>query len=457
MTNPLREVTSEGRLNLRFHEGQMRTWDSTARFVFMLAGSQGGKTSFLPHWLHRECQRALDRLATGEPLGDFLAVTSTYDQFKLKMLPEILAVFLEILDIGHYWAGSRVLELREGLVPSGKLWASKADDPMWGRIILRSAEAVSGLEAATAKAAALDEVGQPEFTRGAWDAILRRVALYRGRILGVTTIYNAGWMKSEVYDRWKAGDKNYDVIQFDSTLNPMFPQEEFERARETMPNWKFNMFYRGRYDRPAGLVYGNFDSAACIIDRFPIPDNWLWFVGHDFGGRNPAILAFAQDPGTGLLYAAYEWLPDEVGVFDQVKKLKEEFKGRTVIKRQGGSYQEVGWRDDYTSKGWPISEPPITGSDSVAVGIARVWAFLQRNAIMVFRDMTRYIDEKTSYSYKMAEGDEVLDEIEDKSRFHLMDAERAILCGLHADVSSGDHETIKVRRWGASGRVGVRR
>ena len=453
MTLPLREITADGRLNLRFHDGQMRAWNSTARFPLILSGTQSGKTSFLPHWLHRECQQHMEVLAANEPLGDFLAVTSTYDLFKLKLLPQMLEVFIEMLDIGHYWAGSRVLELREGLVPNGRLWASKADDAMWARIILRSAEAVSGLEAATAKAAVADEIGQPEFTRAAWDALLRRVALYKGRVLGATTIYNTGWLKAEWYDRWKKGDKDYDVIQFDSTMNPMFPQEEFERARATMPTWKFNMFYRGRYDKPAGLVYANFDSAACIIDRFPIPDNWLWFVGHDFGGKNPATLAFAQDPGTGLLYAAYEWLPDEVGVFDQVQKLKEEFKGRIVVKRQGGSHQEDGWRGDYTSKGWPIAEPPIT---DVAVGIARVWAFHQRNAIMVFRDMTRYIDEKTSYSYKMAEGDEVLDEIEDKSRFHLMDAERAILCGFHADVSNSDHETIKVRRWGASGRVKVR-
>jgi hypothetical protein len=442
-TNPLREVTEDGKLNLRFHNGQMRTWNSIARFVFMLAGSQGGKTSFLPHWLHRECETARGQLAAGEPLGDFLAVTSTYDQFKLKMLPEMLAVFIEILGIGRYWAGSRVLELREGLVPTGSLWASKADDPMWGRIILRSAEAVSGLEAATAKAAALDEVGQPEFTRGAWDAILRRVALHKGRVLGVTTIYNAGWLKSEVYDRWAKGDKNYEVVQFDSVLNPMFPQEEFERARETMPTWKFNMFYRGRYDQPAGLVYKNFDSASCVIDRFPIPDNWLWYVGHDFGGRNPAVIAFAQDPGTRLLYAAYEYMPDEVGVYDQVQHLKEEFKGRIVLKRQGGSHQEVGWRDDYTAKGWPIAEPPV---NDVGVGISRVWAFHQRNSIMVFRDMARYIDEKTSYSYKMGDGDTVLDEIEDKSRYHIMDSERYALCGFYADMPTSDREVIHVRR-----------
>ena len=441
---PLREVTPKGELILNFHEGQTRAWNSTRRFPLILAGTQSGKTVFLPHWLHRECQRHSEVLAANEPLGDYLAVTSTYDLFKLKLLPSMLEVFVKILGLGRYWAGSRVLELREGLVPSGKLWASKADDPMWGRLILRSAEAVSGLEATTAKAAVADEVGQKEFTRDAWDASLRRVALNEGRVLGATTIYNTGWLKAEWYDRWKAGDKNYDVIQFDSTMNPMFPHEEFERARATMPTWKFNMFYRGRYDKPAGLVYSNFDSAACIIDRFPIPANWLWFVGHDFGGKNPATIAFAQDPAPGLLYAAYEWLPDEVGVFDQVTKLKEEFKDRIVIKRQGGSHQEIGWREDYTSKGWPIAEPPV---NDVSVGISRVWAFHERNAIMVFRDMTHYIDEKTSYSYKMGEGDSVLDEIEDKSRFHLMDAERYILCGLRADAS-GDSQVIKVRRYG---------
>lgn len=36
----------DGKLKLSLHPGQARAWRSDARFVFMLAGTQGGKTSF---------------------------------------------------------------------------------------------------------------------------------------------------------------------------------------------------------------------------------------------------------------------------------------------------------------------------------------------------------------------------------------------------------------------------
>src|SRR5690606_30690163 len=139
-------------VKLHFHDGQMRAWTSTRRIVAMIAGSQGGKTSFGPWWLAREVE-------TCGP-GDYLAVTATFDLFKLKMLPETRTVFEDILGIARYWAGDQILELCEHVwdddlgawVPlRGQFRAKRSDDPMWGRIILRSAVAKGGLESATAK------------------------------------------------------------------------------------------------------------------------------------------------------------------------------------------------------------------------------------------------------------------------------------------------------------------
>ena len=437
----LREVVQEGKsakLVLNFHEGQRRVWNSQARFVFMLAGTQGGKTAFAPHWLHREISRH-----NGE--GDYLAVASNYDQFKLKMLPEMREVFEGLLGIGRYWAGERIIELARDLIP-GKFLATKADEKMWGRIILRSAEAESGLEAMTARAAWLDEVGQPEFTAQAWEAVLRRLSLHSGRVLGTTTLYQLGWLKTEVYDRWTGGDKDYEVVQFDSTENPQFPVDEFLRAKQSMPLWKFNMFYRGLYEKPAGMVYDSFDETACVIDRFPVPPEWPIHVGHDFGGANPAALLYAQDPLTNLFYLFHEYFPGAKPTHDQVEDLKKLTEGRPVIRRIGGSHQEDGWRNDYTARGWPIQEPTVR---DVAVGIGRVYAFHKRNAVMVFRDCTNYLGEKMSYSYKLGDGYQVLDEIQNKSTFHLMDAERYVIGGYHADNPYGatPFKVVRSKTW----------
>src|SRR5690606_16041801 len=47
-------ITPDGGLSLDFHPGQWDAWDSAKRFIFVIAGTQGGKTSFGPHWLYRE-------------------------------------------------------------------------------------------------------------------------------------------------------------------------------------------------------------------------------------------------------------------------------------------------------------------------------------------------------------------------------------------------------------------
>ena len=67
-----------GKLTINLHPGQTRAWDSKARYTFIIAGTQSGKTSFLPMWLDRE-------MRDSGP-GDYIAVTATYDLFKLKFL-----------------------------------------------------------------------------------------------------------------------------------------------------------------------------------------------------------------------------------------------------------------------------------------------------------------------------------------------------------------------------------
>ncbi len=79
------------RLDLKFHRGQWRAWDSDKRFVFVLAGTQGGKTSFGPWWLQREIYG--DETRPGMGPGDYLAVTESFDLFKLKLLPEMRNCF----------------------------------------------------------------------------------------------------------------------------------------------------------------------------------------------------------------------------------------------------------------------------------------------------------------------------------------------------------------------------
>ena len=204
-------ITPDGRMVLHLHQGQWQAWASRKRFIFMLAGTQGGKTSFGPHWLRRE-------IAERGP-GDYLGVTSTFPLLKLKMLPEFLRVFDSELHLGRWVASDRVFWFHDGTT----------------RVIFGSASHPESLESATAKACWADEIGQDDFRLESWEAILRRLSLNEGRVLGGTTIYNLGWLKQQIYDKWRGGDEEIDVIQFGSDMNPGFPTTEFLRARERLP------------------------------------------------------------------------------------------------------------------------------------------------------------------------------------------------------------------------------
>lgn len=413
-------IDADGGLDLNFHTGQWDAWDCQKRFIAVLAGTQGGKTSYGPWWLWREIQEC--------GAGDYLAVTSSYDLFKLKMLPALRECFEHVLRIGRYWSGDRILELCD-LDPKserkGEFYAKHADDRMWGRIILRSAESGAGLEASTAKAAWLDEAGQDAFTIDTWWAVLRRLSLALGRCLLTTTIYNLGWIKQQVYDKAKAGDDDYAVIQFDSTENPMFPREEAERAARDMPPWKYNMQYRGLFERPAGLIYDSFITEGPKthkVPRFVVPDAWQRYLGLDFGGVNTAGLFYAAEPNTERLYCYREY---KAGGRTAKVHTEHLLEGEPMIPIcVGGSHSEDQWRDEFAAAGLPVREPDIK---DVELGIGRVYGVHKRNELYVFDDLSGYLDEKARYSRKVDASGEPTEEIENKRTYHFMDAERYIL------------------------------
>lgn len=407
-----------GKLILDQHLGQSQAWESLRRFIFILAGTQSGKTSWLGWWLWRETLRT----ASPDGNNDYLAVTASYDLFKLKFLPEIRNVFEHVLRIGKYWAGERIIELKD---PDKGFWAKRADDPMWGRIILRSAASPAGLESATVKAAILDEAGQDEFTLETWEAVLRRLSLSQGRVCAATTLYNLGWIKGEIYDAWRNGDSDIDVIQFASVQNPAFPKAEFERARNKMQDWRFAMFYLGQYAKPAGLIYSAFEDSM-LVDAFPIPDHWERVIGVDFGGANTATLWLAGDPDMEKWYAYRETLEGDKSTQEHVNSHLEYLQAAnpgasiyyTVV---GGAGSETQYRMDWTFAGLPVLEPPIK---EVENGIDKVTELMKTDRFRVFRTLSGLRDELGSYRRKLDESGNPTEEILNKRAYHRLDALR---------------------------------
>jgi len=570
-------VDANDKLRLGLHRGQAQVWRSEKRFLFMLAGTQSGKTSFGPWWLAREVAE--------KGRGDYLAVTSSYDLFKLKMLPEMRTVFERMLGIGRYWAGMNIIELYD---PERKVAPAKTSNgEMWGRIILRSAQSEGGLESATANAAWIDECfdgdtmiatevgdisirdivtknmdvrvwsyntstqawqlkpvvryirsqikkelvkfgdtwvtpnhkywtkeagyttvtdilrawyndestgevhhvwkrvlrrgewvgvsafleprgqsmaggcskrdyvynleiegnhnytangylvsncGQNEFRVSAWEAILRRLSLSQGRVLGTTTIYNRGWLKTRIYDPWKAAQNagqehpEIDVIQYASVMNPAFPQEEFDRARRSLPTWKFRMFYQGLFDIPPGLIYDVFNPEIHKKPHIGFPASYPRIVGIDPAGAKIGCLWLVYEETANALTVYREHL----GLYgkaipEHAKDILRLTGTENVVKWIGGAKAEGQYRLEWQAAGVPVEPPPIT---DVWLGIDRVYDLIKQNKLRVSEACPELLNELDAYSRELDENDLPTMAIIDKESYHLLDSLRYVIAWL---------------------------
>jgi len=423
------------------HSGQWDAWNATERFIAVIAGTQSGKTAFGPHWLLKEIRQ--------NGPGDYLVVTPTYQLLAKKALPEFLRLFQRWNNLGEYNQTTKQFVFSEygcrkifGDHDPDKptvVWFGYATDP-------------ESLESATIKAAWLDEAGQKKFKLESWQAILRRLSLSQGRVLITTTPYDLGWLKQQIFDRFarrgkdteQPGDCDYRVVRFDSTENPQFPMEEFQRAKNDLPAWKFNLFYRGIFTRPAGMIYDCFEDKYDAqkhphsgplfghkCHAFPIPDTWPRFVGMDFGNVNTAAIFLAENPdsrppggklGSGRLYLYAEYKNGNLSAKQHAVQLKEKAGGK-ITRATGGAKSEDKWRQEFTDAGITVLEPPVS---EVEVGINNVYGVLQRGELVVFDTCEGILSEIMSYSRELDPMGEPTEIIDDKATFHRIDALRYV-------------------------------
>ena len=426
---------STGQVHMNLNEPQSRVIVSKKEIIIMQAGTGSGKTSVLAIWLDLEMQ--------DKGPGDYLVASPTFPLMEARVIPELMELFVHLDHRFIYRPGFRRFESVEQV----------NNRPAY-RIFLGSAVNPDSLESATYKGVAIDELAQSQFPRGAWEAIQRRVNFNRGRILGTTTLYDvSGWYKSEIYDRWKDGDERFDIIQADSIANPAFPRERYEAARISLPWWKFNMFYRGIYERPAGLIYDGFSEEDQIIPRFSLDPAWPRYCGHDFGPQNTAAIWVAVDPGTGHCYLYRSYWAGNRTVGQHAEEFKRLSEGEEIRSRSGGSHQEEEIRYAYTAAGWPIREPLI---QHVEAGIDRAYSFVKTH-LFVFADQHDFLNELLTYSRELDDSYEPTDKIDNKSKFHMMDCMRYLFSNFAPERTTYKKEaTMKVRK-AASGAPKVER
>ncbi len=402
-----------------FHPGQLEAWKRTEDSVLLLCGTQSGKTVFQPWWMLREMQM--------KGPGDYGAASPTFKLMYRKLLPEYRRVFTS-LGLGRFVESPvpRFEFSQEGLY---KVFG-RADEGC--TLHFCHASNSDSLESMTLRGFASDECGQRAFAATSFEAIERRLAISGGRHLMGSTPYDWGYLKTNIYDRWINGDRAIAVINFSSLMNPTFPLERYERARERMPTWRFEMMYDGKFTKPAGMIYDCFDPEHHCVKRFPIPDYWRRYVGLDFGVVNTAGVYAAFDPVKDRYVVYRTYHKGSIPVAGPTGHVSNLMLGEPAVPHCfGGAWSENDWRDDFTTSGFPVTRPPVR---DVEAGIQSVYSLLKSGRLVLFDDLTKLVHELMTYSREVNDSGEPLLAIADKHSYHRADALRYLCVGVNTGV-----------------------
>lgn len=384
--------------------------------------------------------------------GDYLIVTPNYPLLERKALPEFRKLFVKYMALGSF---------RDNIFyfsPDGsrKVFGKDVDEET--RVLFGHAGNSETLEGATVKGAWLDEAGQNQFKVEAWEAIRRRLTVHQGRVLITTTPYNMGWLYQRIFKPWQDAKRNHpyiEVIQYDSLMNPNFSLDEYEQLRLELPAWKFRMFHQGQFERPAGLIYEEFNLDPYVLPQhvmpyFDIPAHWPRWMGLDFGSVNTCAIYAAEeivplegpvrqerqhDRRTGRFFVYREYHHGGRTAKQHVEAmLKGEPLRPTAV---GGAGSEQQWRDEFAAAGLAVKRPNVT---EIEVGIDRVHALIKANQLIVLDNCTGLLDEIGSYSREVDEQGNTLEGIENQNEYH-----HCFVAGTMIETARGPVPIEKVR------------
>lgn len=261
-----------------------------------------------------------------------------------------------------------------------------------------------------------------------------------------------GWIRDEFLMRSDKifASKHVDVSDYDK-LKVDKPEKSYHSFLSATPDNKFlhkNFIADmcvGKDDRwirkyiychlevKEGAVYPEFKD--CIVDPFPIPDNWLRIFGFDKGWTDETCLCCgAIDTKNGICYIYDEYYVAQKPITYHARKIREMVMGLPLYKniiadpsvrnkndRDGVSYRDV----FYQSSGLWLEE----GNNNIFDGIERVRDFMYQGKLKVFTNCVNLKQEAQKYEWKKTKDGISKDEPTEKQN-HLMDAMRYMVMAL---------------------------
>lgn len=452
------------------HEGQASAWTlDHYRTLAVIAGKQGGKSTFGLPWFFREIQlrgpghyfvggpsyvvlnkKALPDLVYHLETSGFAKYNKTLHEFHFT--PAGIRAFFGTTDYNELYErykftdpDNNVTERRDEFRVEVVIFVVEMSDP-------------KKVEAGTYKAAWVDEGGSTDISEKAFDNLVNgRLVRFRGRCCITTTPYDINWLKFRLYDKCEKAPRapglsefvvghipgDIAVVRFESWMNPVFGLIEFGRIKDSgMPDWYFDMMYRGMFTRPVGAIYDVFDEARHTCPMHKIPQDWVRAFGTDFGQINFAAVKVAIDPVRmrAVIYTSY--CPGKaLDTPDHIRKLMHGEPSEPLIR--GGNRGEKNWRQEFQDHGMIILEPLVS---SVFAAIQIIYSLLARDRLVIMDGLGELIKEFKTYKWVLDDEGNPTDDIENKAKYHRLDALRSIARDIERALTQIEEEQYERRK-----------
>lgn len=218
---------------------QMEMLKSESKYLGFIGGTGTGKTFMVPTWLISKM--------SNYPNNEWIISAPTTMMMKRTIIKYTLGDFDKWRIPYEYNKTDMIVEM--GL---GTIYFISADTP----------DRMQGIHP---KGIVGDEAGL--YDNLWWQTALQRISFKSGQILLTTTPYNPNhWLKLDFWDKWKAGDKDFTIVNPISLDNPFYPKDEYYRAKRKMPKWRFDLMYDAKFPEQSSKSLFKYDEIDKCIE-----------------------------------------------------------------------------------------------------------------------------------------------------------------------------------------------
>ena len=270
-----------------------------------------------------------------------------------------------------------------------------------GEIEFKSAErGDEGLRGAGLVGVLMDEAARTD--RAAWELGLRpALADYRGRAVFVSTPFGLNWFK-DLYDLGQGGDADWKSWRFPSNVNPYFPQDEWEKIKQTAAESTFRQEYLAEFVEGEGAVFHALDKVA--ETNFCLYDPALrWTIGADLAKTTDFTVLYVMndygEPAEIIRFKDISWNVQQ----EAIQKLSNRYGHACVYLDSSGVGDPV--EDNLRRIGVPVrgvKTGTVTTKQELIEGLSI--ALEQGWIKLPYRDTHRWLwDELESYQKRVTE------------------------------------------------------